>query len=332
MPERKQQLQHWPQSVLKSDNFTFAPASSDASFRRYFRVQFQDTTQIAMDAPPNKENSQPFIDIAELLLNIDVQAPKVIQHDLTQGFLLLSDLGNTQYLDVLNNDNVNNYYSDAINTIIKFQNTISPETTLPAYDEELLLFEMSLFKDWFLADQLAIELHENQLSILEETFKKLANSALEQPIVFVHRDYHSRNLMVREHNNPGVLDFQDAVFGPVTYDLVSLLRDCYITWPEQQIKTWAIDFYRQQYSAGKIDCSETTFLRWFDWMGIQRHLKAIGIFSRLNKRDSKPGYLGDIPRTLNYIIDVAANYDELKPLSTLLHELKLSERVRGFLQ
>ena len=336
MPERKQQLQQWLTSVLENQPFSFEPASTDASFRRYFRVQVKNTTYIAMDAPPDKENSQAFVDIAALLLSVNVQAPKVLKLDLAQGFLLLSDLGNTQYLDVLNSGNVDKHYSDAINTIIKFQKHISHvtalahEMTLAPYDKELLLFEMSLFKHWFLENQLALQLSKNQQSSLEKTFQQLASSALEQPTVFVHRDYHSRNLMLCDDNNPGVLDFQDAVLGPITYDLVSLLRDCYITWPRQQVKDWAIEFYTKQLSAGVVNCSEETFLRWFDWMGIQRHLKAVGIFSRLNKRDGKPGYLGDIPRTLNYISEVAADYVELAPLSALLNELELSQRVDGF--
>mgnify|MGYP003322532633 CR=1 FL=1 len=246
-----------------------------------------------------------------------VQVPAILEQDLAQGFLLLSDLGTVLYLDVLTEDNFAELYDDALLALAKIQDGADARG-LPPYDEALLRREMMLFSDWLVGRHLQIELTPAQQDAMEQVHTLLVASALAQPRVFVHRDYHSRNLMVCPGNNPGILDFQDAVAGPVTYDLVSLLKDCYIKWPRARIKNRALAFLRRSHGARAID--EGQYLRWFDLMGVQRHLKASGIFARLYHRDHKAGYLKDIPRTLSYIQDLGADYPELDPLVTLIGE------------
>lgn len=316
-------------------DFTLTPASSDASFRRYFRVirQASDELQptlIAMDAPPDKEQTEPFIRIAMMLTDIGLNAPRVLAQNTEQGFLLLSDLDNQVYLDVLNEGSVESLYADALNALFVMQRDAPRDTTLlPAYDDALLQREMALFRDWYCLRHAELPGKRDQqrafstarLSGLDDVFQQLSDAALAQPQVFVHRDYHSRNLMYTTQNNPGILDFQDAVIGPVTYDLVSLLRDCYIAWPRERVEAWALGYLQRVADAGLITHeSDDTYLRWFDWMGVQRHLKASGIFARLYLRDGKAGYLDDIPRTLNYIREVSARYPELRNLHQLLDE------------
>lgn len=269
-----------------------------------------------MDAPPDKEQLEPFSTIAEQLFDIGLNVPEIIARNVAEGFLLLGDLGTTSYLDQLNEDTVDRLYGDALGALAVLQ-TCGPNT-LPAYDKELLLTEMALFRDWFVTKHLNIELKAEEDRQLASVFEMLADSALEQPQVPVHRDYHSRNLMVDSHN-PGVIDFQDAVIGPVTYDLVSLLRDCYIAWPEEQVAEWVEGYHDIALDHGILrQPNANQFKKWFDWMGLQRHLKAIGIFARLFHRDGKSGYLKDIPRTLNYLIEVSAKYTELEPFNKLL--------------
>jgi aminoglycoside/choline kinase family phosphotransferase len=234
------------------------------------------------------------------------------------GFLLLTDLGSEQYLPALNADSVGRLYGDAMGALLTLQACGPQRDELPPYDEALLLREMELFREWYLGRHLGLALSAGEQRMLDETFRRLAQSALEQPQVAVHRDYHSRNLMVAPHN-PGILDFQDAVFGPVTYDLVSLLRDCYIAWPREQVEAWALGYQELAIDCGILRLrDEERFLRWFDWMGVQRHLKASGIFARLNHRDGKPGYLKDIPRTLGYVREVAGRYPELAGLGEMV--------------
>ena len=317
MPQRLEQLNHWLKSNVGLEHYEIAPASSDASFRRYFRVTFNGESRIAMDAPPQKEDSRPFVHVGRLLFQAGLNVPQILNEELEQGFLLLSDLGSLPYLDALSADSVERLYGDALEALAQMQASV-PADGLPPYDEQLLQQEMALFPDWFLTTHLGLELNEAQQQLLQQTFRMLADNALAQPQVFVHRDYHSRNLMVCEHN-PGILDFQDAVHGPVTYDLVSLLRDCYIAWPREQVEGWVRAYHDTALERGIIGSPMgEQFLRWFDLMGIQRHLKAIGIFARLNHRDGKPGYLNDIPRTLGYVEEVSSRYPELTGFASFI--------------
>jgi len=319
--QRLEQLKVW----LNNSGITYqdiAPASADASFRRYFRITDAENTYIVMDAPPEKEDCKPFIHIAKLLLDFGLNVPQILQHDLEQGFLLLSDLGNTVFLSKLNNNTVDEMYAVAMKSLLLIQKNKNPD--LPLYDETLLRNELDLFSDWYLEKQLNVTLSTSQKEILEQTFDVLIKNALAQPQVCVHRDYHSRNLMVNAKNpgHPGVIDFQDAVIGAVTYDLVSLLKDCYINWPREKIEEWVKDFHSEAELLGIISAvSFAEFLRWFDLMGLQRHLKVAGIFSRLKHRDGKTSYLKDIPRTMDYVFDVLERYPEFKPLQKLLREI-----------
>ncbi len=293
-------------------------ASSDASFRRYFRVKTPDGQFIIMDAPPSKENIEPFIRIAKLLTQSQVNVPIIFHQNLTDGFLLLEDFGNQCFLDQLTISTATDLYQSAFDSLFKLQTQTSLQNAgLPDYDEPLLYRELAIFDEWFLGRFLDIQIPS---AIWENVNALLTASALEQPRTCVHRDYHSRNLMVLAHDSPGVIDFQDAVIGPITYDLVSLLRDCYIAWPEQQLAQWRFNYFERLQQAGRIQYSEARFNRWFDLMGLQRHLKAIGIFSRLHLRDGKSNYLSDIPRTLNYVTTVCAIYPELAEFNDFLHE------------
>ena len=314
MPERLEQLKHWLESELDFSEYTLNPASADASFRRYFRIIHQGESLIVMDAPPEKEDSRPFVDISRMFFDVGLNVPAVIDEDLQQGFLLLSDLGSQPYLEALTNDSVERLYGDALSALATIQSCIPGHAALPCYTRTLLLSEMELFREWLLGRHLDIAQHDGQAATIDAAFEQLADNALQQPQVCVHRDYHSRNLMLTEGNNPGILDLQDAVIGPVTYDLVSLLRDCYIAWPRARVEDWALGYQQLALQSGILREEHedpVRFLRWFDLMGMQRHLKAAGIFARLNHRDGKPGYLGDIPRTLGYVVEVAQRYDEL---------------------
>lgn len=324
MPERLRLLENWLQQSCLLTYDLIAPASSDASFRRYFRVILSDgSSLIAMDAPPDKEDCRPFVHVAELMQHAGVHVPQVMARDLERGFLLLEDLGSVAYLDALTPASVENLYADALDTLLHLQ-TGAPAAELPSYDEALLRREMALFPDWLLARHLDIPLQAKDLAMWDALTDELVASALAQPMVFVHRDYHSRNLMVVEQHNPGVIDFQDAVAGPVTYDLVSLLRDCYVNWPSEHVDAWVAAFARELRAAGITTADDETFLAWFDLMGVQRHLKASGIFARLNHRDGKPGYLADIPRTLGYIVDVGNRRSAVRALADFIEVRVLS--------
>ena len=314
MPERLEKLKHWLETELDFREYTLNPASADASFRRYFRVTHDGESFIVMDAPPEKEDSRPFIRISRMFFDVGLNVPAVIDENLEQGFLLLSDLGSRPYLDELNSDTVERLYGDALSALATIQTCIPGQGALPPYDRTLLLNEMELFREWLVGRHLNVAPGSAQTACMDAAFAQLAANALEQPQVCVHRDYHSRNLMLAERNNPGILDFQDAVIGPVTYDLVSLLRDCYVAWPRPQVEDWVCGYQELALQSGILREEHedpVRFLRWFDLTGMQRHLKAAGIFARLNHRDGKPGYLGDIPRTLAYVVEVAARYDEL---------------------
>lgn len=332
MDTRFAALYAWLTEVVKRDVIDIAPASADASFRRYFRVRYADETMIVMDAPPDKENSQPFVTIADMLQAMGLNVPRVREANFQQGFFLLSDLGSSQYLSVLNQHNVAGLYGDALAALLILQREGKVyQDQLAPYDEQRLWNEMQLFRDWYLTRHLQFTLSNQQNTILDATWQYLQAQALAQPRVFVHRDYHSRNLMYSDGSvgiNPGILDFQDAVQGPITYDVVSLLRDCYISWPRDQIEAWVQNYHAQLQEAGMLHAvSADQFRQWFDLMGIQRHLKASGIFARLNYRDGKPGYLADIPRTLNYIFSVAQDYPQLKPFIGLLTELNIPQHL-----
>jgi aminoglycoside/choline kinase family phosphotransferase len=272
-----------------------------------------------MDAPPEREDPQPFITVSKLFFDVGLHVPEVIDADLSQGFLLLSDLGSDLYLHALDENTVERLYGDALGALATIQSCVASD--LPAYSRALLLVEMELFRKWLVGKHLGIELTNTQNNMLDSVSALLADSALAQPRVCVHRDYHSRNLMATSSNNPGILDFQDAVLGPVTYDLVSLLRDCYITWPHTRVEEWALGYQQLALQTGILheehDDPEL-FLRWFDLMGVQRHLKAAGIFARLNHRDGKPGYIDDIPRTLAYITDMTDRHPDLAPLCAFI--------------
>jgi len=315
-------LNVWLKRTLGVSDYAIAPASWDASFRCYYRVRLADASYIAMDAPPDKEDCGPFISVAAAFAKTGLNVPCVLEMDMEQGFLLLTDLGQQTYLEVLNQANYARLYRDALDALFLLQAHSDDSGVLPEYGRELFMREMALFRDWFMNRQLGIAIDNKMTRDLEEAFESLAREALAQPRVRVHRDYHSRNLMVSDTHNPGVLDFQDAVIGPVTYDLVSLLRDCYINWPAQQVEAWLAGYYGRLVEAGMLppDADLDRFRRWFDLMGVQRHLKAIGIFARLNLRDAKPAYLRDIPRTLNYVIEVYGRYPELAPLQRIVQQ------------
>ncbi|HET6629691.1 MAG TPA: phosphotransferase [Woeseiaceae bacterium] len=299
------------------------PASEDASFRRYFRVRTDGGTAIAMDAPPDREDSRRFIEIAGFLERIGVNSPRVLAAAPERGFLLLSDLGSTPYLAALKTDptRADVLYGDALTALVAIQEQgRACQAQLPPYDETLLSFELSLFRDWLCGRHLGIALGGGEEAAWNACCRNLVENALRQPRVFVHRDYHSRNLMVTDTANPGILDFQDAVEGPVTYDLVSLLKDCYIRWPAARVRSWALHFHAALDPAVHRHTPADEFLRAFELMGVQRHLKAAGIFARLMHRDGKPGYLDDVPRTLAYIVELAPRYDELAFLAGLISE------------
>jgi aminoglycoside/choline kinase family phosphotransferase len=266
-----------------------------------------------MDAPPPNENVRPFVAVAELLREAGVRTPEVHAVDTDRGFVLLGDFGNRSYLDELDEDTAESLYGDAMASLLVLQQGVTVASVdLPSYDERLLRTELGIFREWFLERWLGLALSAEESATIDQAWAALVGSALEQPRVCVHRDYHSRNLMVTDEANPGVLDFQDAVVGPITYDLASLLRDCYIAWPMDRVYAW-MESYQKSLLATKLleESDVERFRRWFDLMGMQRHLKAVGIFSRLNIRDGKPGYLKDIPRTLRYVTEVGRNYPEL---------------------
>ena len=299
------------------------PASADASFRRYFRVDSDDGgSLIVMDAPPPQEDVRPFVQIAELFGATGVTVPKVLAKDVERGFLLLSDLGNTTYLKQLNPDTAHKLYLDAIDSLILLQVHSRPGL-LPEYDRELLHRELMLFPDWYIGKHLKATLTDAQTQSLNGVFDILLANNLAQPQVYVHRDYHSRNLMVLDKGNPGILDFQDAVYGPITYDLVSLLRDAYIQWDEEMVLDWTIRYWERARRAGlPVSHDVDAFYRDFEFMGLQRHLKVLGIFARLYHRDGKDGYLNDIPLVMEYTRKTAYRYKEFAPLIRLLDTLQ----------
>lgn len=329
---RLQQLEQWLAGLFGARDFVVTTASADASFRRYFRVSRQGQTWIAMDAPPGKEDMGPYIRVSAMLVDVGVNAPEVLHRDDANGFLLNTDLGSRTYLaDLDAGADAERLYRDAIDALVAIQARAGQHAAqLPPYDDALLRREMALFPEWFCSKHLGLQLSEAELEGIAKTFDTLVAEVLQQPRVFVHRDYHSRNLMVTDgvsHDkgghgaNPGILDFQDAVLGPVTYDLVSLLRDSYVAWPSERIHAW-IEYFRDtaQRSGVDVGANPAQFQRWFDLMGLQRQLKVLGIFARLYHRDGKSGYLKDLPRTLSYVRQVVGNYSDLEFLTTFIEQ------------
>ena len=328
--QRQQQLTAWLHSQFPNEAFDLAPASADASFRRYFRATFADHSLVVMDAPPQHEDCRPFLHIGKLFEAAGVHVPHVYAQDLEQGFLLLSDLGNVTYLQALSGGAAaHELYGAATDALIKIQ-LASRENELPPYDEALLLREMQLFPEWYIAKHLNITLTDKQHAKLKEVFARIIANNLAQPRVYVHRDYHSRNLMVSEPN-PGILDFQDAVYGPITYDLASLFKDAYIHWEEAEIIDWLIRYWEKARKAGlPVARDFSDFYRDYEWMGVQRHLKVLGIFARLCHRDGKDGYLKDLPLVMAYLRAACARYIDLKPLLNLLDELEPRDNQVGY--
>ena len=328
--QRPQQLVTWLHSHYPNETLTLAPASADASFRRYFRATFADgSTKIVMDAPPQHEDCAPFLHAGKLFEQAGVHVPHVYAQDLKQGFLLLSDLGDTTYLQALTAGNAPQLYGAATDALINIQLASRPYE-LPLYDEALLRRELDLFPVWYIGRHLGVVLNAKQQAKLEEVSTRILANNLAQPRVYVHRDYHSRNLMLTEPN-PGIIDFQDAVYGPITYDLASLFKDAYVRWEEPDIMDWLIRYWEKARKAGlpvRADFGE--FYRDYEMMGVQRHIKVLGIFARLSHRDGKDGYLKDMPLVMDYLHRACARYIDLKPLLNILDELEQRQPQAGY--
>ena len=322
---RVEALSAFTTRALDTGAYALAPASADASFRRYFRITPQSpwrghATLIVMDAPPPMEDCRPFVHVAALLRDAGLNAPEVLADDPEHGFLLVTDLGTRTYLEALDAKSAPALYSDATDALIRWQRA-TREGALPPYDETLLARELALFPDWYVAKHLGAALTRSQQDVLAAAFRLILDNNLAQPRVFVHRDFHSRNLMVGKPN-PGILDFQDAVEGPITYDLVSLLRDAYIEWDEERQIDWSVRYWQRARKAGlPVDEDFSAFWREFEWMGVQRQLKVLGIFARLYHRDGKAAYLDEMPRVLRYLRRACDRYDALHPLRALLDEI-----------
>ena len=326
--DRRSQLQHWIETRLNTSPLTLEPASADASFRRYFRVRAAGLSLIAMDAPPGREDCRPFVRVARLLAAAGVHVPRVIAEDLEQGFLLLSDLGTTSYLQALNDTSADELFRDATDALLRWQLASRPDV-LPPYDEALLTRELQIFPEWYLQRHLGFTLSLAQRRALSAVFALILANNLAQPAVYVHRDYMPRNLMVCEPN-PGVLDFQDAVYGPITYDVASLFRDAFVSWDEERVLDWTARYWEKARRAGlPVNSDFGRFYRDVEWMGLQRHLKVLGIFARLYYRDGKRGYLEDTARFVGYVRAVAGRYHALKPLLTLLDEIENEPQARA---
>ena len=327
--KRRTALERWLGIQLQGARFALAPASEDASFRRYFRATLDDGRSfVAMDAPPEKEDCRPFIHVAQLLKAAGVHAPAVHAQDLQQGFLLLSDLGTRTYLQALSAQNAAQLFGEATDALILWQRA-TRAGELPPYDEALLRRELDLFPQWYLAKHLSVALSDERKNALEKIFQALIASALAQPAVYVHRDFMPRNLMLSDPN-PGVLDFQDAVLGPITYDVVSLFRDAFLSWEEEQVLDWTVRYWEKAKKAGlPVQADFGEFWRAFEWMGLQRHLKVLGIFARIHYRDGKPKYLADTPRFIAYARATARRYAGLGALLKLLDELEMKTARAG---
>jgi aminoglycoside/choline kinase family phosphotransferase len=331
---RLQMMNRWIASIaarFELDPGSVAPASNDASFRRYFRLRSARETFIVMDAPPPQEDCRPFVHAARVLGGAGVSVPTVLAADVDQGFLLLDDFGSTTYLSRLDAQSAPALYRDATKALVAIQKASAPGV-FPDYSREVLKRELMLFPDWYLARHKGIDLSQAQMQVMHKAFDAILDSNLSQPNVFVHRDYHSRNLMVLAGDrNPGILDFQDAVFGPITYDLVSLLRDAYIRWEEERVLDWAIRYWEMaRAQALPVNRDFSAFYRDFEWMGLQRHLKVLGIFARLFHRDGKDNYLKDMPLVLDHVLQVLRRYVDLAPLARLVLDIEQQQPTTGY--
>lgn len=329
--DRLTQLHAWLAQRQPGRPYSLQPASADASFRRYFRVRFEDdpTPAIVMDAPPSHEDCRPYLHVAQLFGAAGAHVPAILDQDLEQGFLLLSDLGSTTYLDALTPGNAHELYAEALGALIAIQRASRPGL-LPAYDHALLLREVELFPVWYLGRHKGLKLSDTQANVLYNAFETILSANLAEPQVFVHRDYHSRNLMVSTPN-PGVLDFQDAVYGPITYDLASLFKDAYIRWDEEFVLDLLARYWETARKLGlPVRADFGDFHRDYEWMGVQRHLKVLGIFARLYHRDGKEGYLKDLPLVMDYLRKACQRYRELGPLLKLLDEVEGQEQDVGY--
>lgn len=318
--DREVLLDHWLRQIFKSPDFKRLPLANDASLRRYYRIHYQNESFVVMDAPP-PESPQLFCDMAKLLAAEGLTVPKILASDFNNGFLLLSDLGDRLYLNELNSQTVFALYNDAYKALIQMQGC---KAALQPFDSVLLNQQLEvLFKGWYLNTHLKVDSYETLQ--IDPVLDHIVSVITTQPTVFIHRDYHSRNLMIVDSQSPGILDFQDALIGPITYDLVSLLQDCYISWPRDWVEDWVYDFQQRLVQAGLLDknITKTLFLRWFDFTGLQRHLKNLGIFSRKWNRDNNPNYLKDLPMPLKYIREGAARYPELETLALFFEKLNI---------
>ena len=330
--ERTLALQAWLSGLFPAQAWHIEPASADASFRRYFRVSLTDSgeSRIVMDAPPQQEDCRPFIAVADLLRQAGLNAPAILAQDLKQGFLLLTDLGTTTYLAALQQDDAraDALFRDAVDALVSWQLASRPGV-LPPYDAALLRRELDLFPDWYLARHLGLALAPQQRQLLQRMFALIMAGNLAQPAVYVHRDYMPRNLMLSEPN-PGILDFQDAVYGPVSYDMASLVRDAFISWEEERALDWIVRYWDKARRAGlPVGSDFGDFYRDLEWMGLQRHLKVLGIFARIRHRDGKAGYIEDAPRFLGYVRAVAARYNALAPLAHLFDQIEKQQAAQG---
>ena len=326
--DRQQQLQTWVATALRLDAPALEPASSDASFRRYFRTSARGRSYVVMDAPPSQGDCRPFLRVAGLLKEAGLHVPEVLAEDLQHGFLLLEDLGPKTYLGVLDEGNADRLFSDAISALILWQRA-TRNGVLPPYDRAFLHRELMLFPEWYVTRHLKLELTAMDMMVMQDAFKLLEDSALAQPQVFMHRDYMPRNLMVSDPN-PGVLDFQDAVMGPVSYDITSLFRDAFISWPEERVRGWRLKYWDLGRHVGlPLPAKQQEFERASDWMGMQRHLKILGLFARIHYRDGKPQYLKDAPRFLRYLGQVGHLYKGFTPFLKLLDSLERRAQSRA---
>lgn len=329
-PGRLVRLQQWVAEVLPAPLRVFETASADASFRRYFRAGTAEASYIVMDAPPEHEDCRPYIHVAQLFRAAGANTPEILAENLAEGFLLLTDFGNTTYLSALNEQTADGLYRDANASLIRIQ-AASRAGELPDYDEALLRRELMLFPDWYLARHLEVELSDAQRQVMESAFAAILANNLAQPQVYVHRDWHSRNLMVTDESNPGVLDFQDAVYGPITYDLASIYKDAYIAWDEERVLDWTVRYWEAARKAGlPVRDDFADFYLDFEWMGVQRHIKVLGIFARLYHRDGKAGYLKDMPLVMNYLRRACERYGQLHPFLNLLDELQGRTQAVGY--
>ncbi len=315
--ERAERRLAWTRSALADPTLQLQVASADASFRSYWRTASADRSWIVMDAPPGKEDIVPWLDIGARLAAAGLHTPQVHAVDHAQGFILMEDLGDALYLPALHAGDADALYGDALRTMLTMHAHVSPEG-LPAFDEAWMVMEMDLMPEWFIGRHLGIERDCDDWDAIEVAFRAILDAARTQPQRFMHRDFHSRNLLVVDDNSPGVIDFQGAMRGPLTYDLASLLRDCYIAWPAERVASWREDYRRQAVALGLTDADPAGFARWFDLTGLQRHIKVLGIFCRLAYRDGKPAYLSELPLVWRYVREVGGLYDDIRPLIALL--------------